>query len=334
MRSVINIFIQASLCVFILSGCDTRRKIVERFTSDITIEIDWSAAQLEKHHGTSIWIFPHKGGSPIVVQTQDASETVKLPMDSYSFLVFNEDVDTHEFIDFSGTDRYETFKAHVKTLELPARYNKADGTNAASSPNVLAVDRLGEYQVTREMTSSSERHVIKFKPQRVVTLITVIADICGMDNTAVTGHALSVSGLADGLNLSTLKATGGAVTHIATLNDRRYHPGSISDGTMTARFYSFGRPEGTIAVKAEGVPNIATMFFKMRGKMPNDTYYHDPIETEVSQHIRDKEVLESAITIYLETVMLPYVPDENDPGAGFDADISDWGDEIVTEIPI
>lgn len=320
-----------------ITGCDTRRDIIDNdAVLWVRFEMDWSQSNLTERNGASVWFFPHDGSRPTVKLTHSDRDSVKLSKGDYSVLVFNETVSDHDYIRFRGTDRYETFEAYAKPITPSARYSKADSDPTASAPNILAVARLEKFTVTREMLSCDTRPTLSFTPQCVITFVTLTIHLNGVENIAASGSALSLSGMAEGLSLATGAPTRNTVTHLAVLGERRFDEGSTTNGTLTARFNSFGLLNTSVG--SSGSRNIITLYLRMRGKLPNGSYDLDPIEVDITGIINEFEV---GGDIYISEEIqipdeIPDVPDENnpDPDSGFDADVKDWGPPVITEIPI
>lgn len=319
-----------SLTVLLFSACDTRREIHEDKGLWTRIAIDWSEANIDPN-GASIWIFPHDGREPIVVLTNDTKDSVRLRKGEYSLLVFNETVSEHQFIEFRGTDNYSTFAAYCKPLKTSNKYVKA-GDNTASSPNVLASASYDNLTITREMIESDSRPSLTFKSKRVVSLVNVVVHIEGVDNAARSGSALSLSGMAEGVNLSTGKTLSTSVRHMAILNNRTYYPGDLGAGTMSSSFYSFGLTD--MLTKSSGTQNVVMFYFKLR-----DGSDFPAVERNVTNIIERTDGMQIIFNITMGAkgtpeITLPYVPDADLPGSGFDAEVEDWGEVVNIDIPI
>lgn len=328
-KSSLILFVGILLLIGLLGSCDTRREILEEEGVWVRVEMDWSQSQLTSRNGASIWFFPRNGSKPIVKLTHEEIDSVKLSRGDYSLIVFNETIYDHNYIAFRGVDKYETFEAYAKPITPSNRYNKS--SQSASSPDLLAIARVDRFSVTREATRGL-RPLIHVMPKQVINLVTVIVHVKGLDNVAASGSALSLGGLSDGVNLSTGRATTIPVTHLATLNAKTFNAGSFTEGTMTAQFNSFGLIKALDGTNSG--QNIVTLYFRLRGKLPNGSYDLQPMEINVTDIIYQSESEYKVVVEIKDKVVIPYVPDENNPGSGFDADVEDWGPPIITEIPL
>lgn len=320
------------LCL-IFSSCDTRWKIYDKFEVWVHVKIDWSNLS-QRPNGTTIAFFPQTRTDlkPIFLITNSINDSIRLPEDTYSILVFNETLTGHDNLAFKGTTRYETFEAYIKPITTKVDYYIPEGEYLVASPSVLAIDRLENFRVTQAAILSKAKITLNFKPQKVLSSTILKVHIKGMNNVAKKGSMASISGLANGMNLSTGKLSTTPVTQVFTLNSKLFESGSTTNGTMSGSFICFGMVE-----QGTGIQNTVSLYFRLR----NETDL-DRIERNVTGRI---EIIEEELhTIYkveigLEApqdaiIVLPNVPDTEKPGAGFDADVNDWGDEEVVDVPL
>lgn len=319
------------LIIILVSAYGTHREIFNDKGVWAQITIDWSKANINPN-GASVWIFPHDGGKPIVFLTNDTRDSVKLRRGKYSLLVFNETITEHQFIRFRGTNHYSTFEAYCKPTTVTGKYVKADSDPSASTPNLLASDHLDYLEITTEMIENNDRPQLNFTPKRVVSLVSITIHIQGVENAAKSGSAVSLSGIAEGVNLSTGKRSSSAVRHMAPLNNREFYPENPKSGTLSASFNTFGLTD--MQTRGNGVENLISIYIKLRDGSSLPT-----IERNVTDKIERVEGVELKFKITmgaenLPEFELPDVPDANISGPGFDAEVEDWGEEENVDLPI
>lgn len=238
----------------------------------IPMHIDWSQSKLvvEKIHRTSIWVFSHQGKAPVeyLLEGDVSNTTLKLPVGSYSLLVFNETIDNDDWrsISFSGTDAYETFTAYARPDTKNPKQGYSDEI-IALPPDALAVWSLDLLEVTPEMvTVTQTRAALKAnhraidKENQAIDKATAAVDAALAPFTQVTplpmtriinieayvfnlSSAFSVTahmqGVTQGVVLATGKPLEQTVTHRITLNGREYDTPDKKSGTTKASFLAF-----------------------------------------------------------------------------------------------
>lgn len=327
------------LCL-ILSSCDTRWKIYDKFEVWVHVKIDWSNLN-QRPNGTTIAFYPQTRTDiePIFLITNSINDSIRLPQDTYSVLVFNETLTGHDNIYFRGTTRYETFEAYIKPTTVSNKYYIPEGEYAVASPSILAIDRLENFRITQAAILSKARITLNFKPQRVLSTTILKVHIRGMNNVAKSGSSASISGLANGINLSTGRLSSTPVTQVFTLNNKLFESGSITQGTMSGSFVCFGIIDNEIETKSktQNVQNLASLYFRLRNETDLDRIDRNvtgriEVITEGNQIIYKVEI---GLDVPSDPIIvLPDVPDTEKPGAGFDADVGDWGDEEVVDVPL
>lgn len=330
---LISIYLLLLLALSV-SGCDTRRTIYQDSWVNVEVSFDWDnlsrATKLDDvlPNGATIAIFPVSGylEEPIFKQTNYTVTNVWLPIGVYNIVVFNETISGHDYIQFTGTDSYDTFEAHWETSQVKEEYSRSGiDEMIIDTEDFLLVERLEGFEITYEMSDSETTQRLSFTPEVVNKLMSVTAHIEGMVNvSSATSSLLYIDGMALGYAMSTGQATGDKAIHLNTLGSKSYYDGSEEDGTMTASFYTFGDAASETRVDE----NIATLSFALR-----DGTTHPDIEVDISDQLSESNDL-SEISIEVGTnseIVLPDVENTEEFG-GMDVDLGGWGEEIVIQL--
>ncbi len=323
------------LLLLSVSGCDTRRHIYQDGWVTIGYTINWDElARASKGgevapNGATLAIFPVSGmlEEPIFKQTNYMTGEIALPIGVYNIVVFNETVSGHDYIQFTGTESYDTFQAYWEQSTVTAQYARSSSDQMIiDTEDFLLVERLEGYEVTYDMLESDETPQLYFTPEVVNKLMTVTAHIKGMVNvSAATSSLLYMEGMSLGYMMSSGEPTTDKSTHLTNLEEMSYYDGSESDGTMSASFYTFG--DAASETRADD-DNVATLSFALR-----DGTTHPDIAENVSDQLSDSNDLsEINVVVGLNSdITLPDVAN-TEAGEGMSADVGGWGEEIVIQL--
>jgi hypothetical protein len=330
------------LALLLLHACevtglqDTRRPILDGLGQVVRLQFDWTQSGLD-HNATSvatIWFFPTDGSTPRVLRTNHERDSIYLPPDTYHVLAFDgtEDYGDHPYIAFRGTTTYQTFEAYAKPLPISPRFTPRamDFPDPAYTPGIFAVAR-DTIQIHRR-TGTASAPTFTFTPRPITGTLTVTAHIKDLIYTAESGHALSISSMAAGVNLATGRPTPQPITHYAVLNHRTFD--TTPDGTPT--------PDGTLAATLtifglSGISPNNLQFSIILRDSHNDQIDEFIVERDVTGHFNQATIdgginIQMAIALDLTIgigtdpwdppIIAPYAPPG---GSGFTVDIGGWG---------
>ncbi len=335
MRRGITILTSLLLLLPILCGCDTRRYIYQDGWATIEYDINWEElAKATKNseeipNGATLAIYPVTGylEEPIFKQTNYTEGEIALPVGVYNIIVFNETVNGHDYIQFTGESSYETFEAHWETTRVKSEYSRSGSDEMIlDTEDFLLVERLEGFEVTYDMLDEPESIHLSFTPVVVNKLMTVVAHVQGAVNVSSSRSSLLyIEGMADGYCMGSGKPTQDKTTHLMSLESVIYYDGSDRDGTMTASFYTFG--DAANETKADD-DNIARMSFALR-----DGTTHPDVEVNISDQLSESDDLsEIDVVVGVDpTITLPDVDDTENAG-GMSADVGGWSTEIVIDL--
>lgn len=327
MKLPVLIGIAAGLC---LASCE-RRELTYYNESEITVTADWSRTGLEeeKKYGATLIIYPQDGGAPKTVLMGERSHaTVRLPRGKYDAIIFNRSFDDFSSLAFRGKENLETLEAYAKKVETRS------GTRVIiSAPERLATAVIRNFEVTDEMLGNyapaTTRTFIcpegachmQFIPVPITQKTQVELRIKGLDNLKKAACTMT------GIPLSVFLYNGSIGKELGsqdfTTGNPVFDEGSQTNGKLTGELNLFG-------LSMEEAPQVTLKALLVDGK------------TTVEQQIGDVEVRQNedgngSITIYVDAEApepLPDIKPEEGVNSGFDADVDEWGNETVTEIPI
>lgn len=264
---------------------------------------------------------------------------VEVPIGIYSVLIFNNTVtDFSQRVGFRGMARYETFEYYCKPQ---------DGSGCYYQPDILAVFRLADFEVTGDMVtltgaknrSMSESRLTSAKvsvralsgarPCRLTCNAHLLVHVSGLNNaSAATG---SLKGFASSVFLATGQTSATPVNHTFPLNNPQYYEGQYKNGTIDAGLTILGR----LPVTSRYWVDIT---FRLRREYNGSTTFPTPPDPPCREDITSRletEIDGIRINIEMGTQAGPVItlPDVGAPDeGGFDVDISGWGEEV--SIPI
>lgn len=345
MRKILTILSLCAALVLSITSCDNRREVFsERMVyGKVNIDLDWQMVKSQPNGGTVVFFPDTTSGehfttnTKIIVMMNGTHEEIMVPYMNYKVITFNETYDDFDYIKFRSVDSPEEFEAFTEAIQVNTKYTKSEEDVITSSPDPLYVETVDTVSVVSNPEYDTE-YSLYLTPERVSPLISVRIYIHGMDNMAREGSAASISGLSEGINMSTKSSTDTPVTHLFSIDNRTFFTDSYQEGYTSGQLYIFGVP----AVEpAEGERNILTIYIRLR----NGEDY-PPIEYDITDKLLSLRDHDGTANISLNldiglglthddpAITLPYVEDSQEPGAGFDPHVDDWGDEVDTEIPI
>ncbi|MGN1045478.1 MAG: DUF5119 domain-containing protein, partial [Candidatus Cryptobacteroides sp.] len=180
-----------------------------------------------------------------------------------------------------------------------------------------------DYFYDRPQTDLSAETAVKVpaEPKQVVSKVNIKAHVTGLKYAR--GTTLSfLRGVSAGRDIGLEANSSLTAAHAFILNNRKFDPGSDSDGTITASFLSFGLVGDTDEEKRY---YLDINFVLINGE-------DHPLTFDVTDLISVDVSLSLQLTLNLDLeIVLPEVVGEE--GGGFNTDISEWEDEAV-DIPI
>lgn len=330
----LNHFFIIGILMLAIYGCDTRRDILEDEGVWVRVNIDWTQAGMQPN-GATVWFFPQDRSdlSPTVLRTHASLDSLRLRRGVYSVLVFNDTENDHSGMHFRGTDQYDTFEAYSEYITQRGNITMLAGEPLAVIPEPLATDHIDEFVVTTHPAVSAGRPEIKLTPLSRLYTLDFSVHIKGLDNVVVSSSYATISGMSGGMFLVSHERNDERITHRFGFDSRVWDSGSYKNGKLYSSFSLFGVSGKW--TRAE-LNSYVTLYLKLRDGS-NFT-----VNRDVSQLIRQGSTIKLELNLDMgmgdteqdPEIIVPDVPDPNPgSGSGFDADVEDWGDETIIEVP-
>lgn len=318
------------LLVLCTTSCE-RRELTYYNESEITLTADWSKADLEEEsgYGATAIFYPQQGGKPrTVLMGERGHATIRLPKGKYDAIIFNRSFDDFNNLQFRGEESLKTLEAYAKQVDTWTGtriiISELERLATAVVYNFEVTDEmLGNYApaTTRTSTCPDEACRILFTPTPATLKTQVELCIKGLDNLKKATCTISE------IPLSVFLYDGSVGTELGsqkfTTDSPVFNEGSQTEGKLTGTLNLFGFNKET--------PPLLTL----QAQLIDDK---TTVEQQIGNiDIRKDESGNGIITLYMEadsTEPLPNVKPEGGSGSGFDANVEDWDDETVTEIPI
>lgn len=231
----------------------------------------------------------------------------------YNLLVVNSDT---EVIRFRTTERFETAEAYLPYLDAKSTIQYSDNpaiNRAVRSEMVIPAPDL-------HLVNSVSRHTLTHRANRANDTLTITPITC-LRGLSLEVNLLrsekcraargAISGVAQAINLSTGKITGSSGTMQLTMT---------KDGD---RYKALIQIMGFVSSGAEVPPEDRIKQILRLEFLLVDGSVH-VVETDVSSQI-DPDAPQLIFRIAVAEVEIPDV----EPEGGFDADIGNWGDEVI-----
>ncbi|MGM9791622.1 MAG: DUF5119 domain-containing protein [Candidatus Cryptobacteroides sp.] len=298
-------------------------------TATVLVEPDWRVSGLHPN-GVSVYAFREDDGSlyrrfPPV--SADRQCFVKLPEGDFTLVVMNDS--PQEFggsMVFTGEENLSTFSA----LGLKDETRSKGGEYCIVEPDTLAVSVVSGVHVTPEQidyyydipqTGQAEEPAIEIRtaPQSVISQVNITAHVKGLKYARGTKISY-LRGVAAGYRMGMGENTLEQVNQAFVLNNRKFDPGSDTDGTVWTSFLSFG-------LVGDG-NNDSSYYLELNFVLLNGEEY--PLTFDVTELMTVDVTLTLQLNLNLDIELPESVGDEE---GGFDTDINDWVDEVV-DIPM
>lgn len=335
-------------------------------TAPVRVKVDWSLFRhLEQPDGMSVYVWPRdpEEEEHTFLTHNLNSITLDLEAGFYDAFVYNQSSSEFSTIEFHNLESFEKAEVRVKTIEDAWYSTRAPGTKVGNEPEWLAVDCLMGAEVTEEMVAVAEAEYLAAltqadKNQRarqitksqndIATLIptSVVKKLdvyVHLENMPFLRSAIgAVEGLAEGCYISTKQTTGTPIAHTLEKWSIVYEQDengaeNFMKGAIKATIPTFGLPAGhtgsdgdnKLFVKLLLVDNqtILEMDFPVGEEIADLNTYNG------TQLDENGNVIWPEIHVYWPEP-LPEVEPMGGSNGAFDVGVGDWGDEIVTVLPL
>ncbi|MBQ2134041.1 MAG: DUF5119 domain-containing protein [Bacteroidales bacterium] len=307
-------------------------------TVPMRINVDWSQfVEKETPSGMTVIVYPLDGGAPIFTRSNTISHVlVNLPEGRYNSIVFNQSETEFGTLELRNLNNY--MEAEVVAIQAPTKWYTTKDRNEriVHEPEWFGTDNEENAEVTALMLEQGAKNIrqntkntkggidfIFHTAQNVIHTVNVTVHIKNIYNLRSARAALE--GMAEGYRLGAGKPSTNKVTHLMENWSLTVDPQDPTQGTIKAQLLCFGLPDGHKATPQENIFNLSLLL------VDNKTIVE--YKFEVGHDFEEDDT--AHLTLHLEMDLgdpLPDVKPEGGQGGGFDASVSDWGEEIEHEI--
>lgn len=371
MKKIYLYILVGFIALVAFASCERRELTYDYYPyCDVTIAVDWSTAfpAAEKPKGMSIWSYPKKGGEPIVDQSNNVDQIdIALREGTYDIVVFNQIPSDFGTLGFRGIDKLESLEVYAVEEQLVSKWytSKADeGEHILRQPEKFAVIVYRDFVVTEDMvedtratrfkaksetasetTKAETKSHLSLTPRRVTYDAKINIRVKGIHNLRSVRAA--VSNMAEGYEINNNRGNITPATHIITESTKQ---GSYGEGVVSMTYTTFG-----LMGDKDNPSYASTDFEYWKGKLhlevllvDNKTVKEFDFDLDDSiVKIIEKKAGDGTPLIELELLIngdlldekvppiaLPDVKPEGGSAGGFSAEVDDWGDEEIVDIPI
>lgn len=331
-------------------------------TAPVKINVDWSKFNhIEQPTGMTVYVWPHN------VEDEDEhttfithnlnSVTLNLEAGLFDAFVFNQSYSEYSTLEFYSLSSFDKAEARVKQSKSSWYSTKEPATKVGEEPEWLAIDCLQDIEVTDDMvkkaeeeylasmhktakTTASQNEVATLVPKSIIKKIDIYIHL---DNVPYLRSALgAIENMAEGCYISSKTTTANQVTHTLESWGLIYDKDengidNLMKGAIKATVSTFGLPAGHT-----GAPEENNLFIKLL-LVDNETILSQnfPIGDLIADlnSYNGTQTDENGNPIWPEIHIywperLPEVEPVGGGEGAFDIGVSDWGDEIVTILPL
>lgn len=337
-------FIYLATMLLVATSCTHKDLcMMHPHAAPMRINVDWSQfIENETPSGMTVIVYPQDGGEPIFTRSNTISHVlVNLPVGRYNSIVFNQSETEFGTLELRNLNNYQT--AEVVAIQAPTKWytTKDQNERIVHEPEWFGTDNEENAEVTAQMLEQSTKdfaqniggtrttkggiELMTLKPQNVIHTIHVTVHIQNIYNLRSARAALE--GIAEGYKLGAGKRSANKVTHLMENWSLTLDPQDPTQGNIKAQLLCFGLPEGHRATPQENIFNLSLLL------VDNKTILD--YKFEVGHDFDEDET--AHLTLHLEIDLgdpLPDVKPEGGEGGGFDASVSDWGEEIEHDVEL
>lgn len=334
----------------LIFSCERRPlEVYEEPVALVRVDIDWMEHFGQKPHGMMMLVYDetdslYKAIGPV---HEVESQVLSLEVGTYKLVFCNyPDEGTFNFSrlgnHYYASARAEWMKGYPYSYwekeayrEAPEDIGVAVDTIAITEDMVRSDIRFVEYTHRNELNSDTTQFVFNEVPDPMTVKLIVKAKV--KRRHSISTIDASISGMADGFNLSQINRT----TERATFripNDEwhraKYGTEADSMGIIYAEITSFGLPHGKeLLSERDSIDNVLTFHFVLTNdsvqdfsyKVGKDIKYLAPTGKE-AQIRKRQDLHDLKIELDLsEVIVIPVTPSTR-TGQGFDAKVDEWED--------
>ncbi len=322
-----------------LCGCQHKDLCyMHSHTVPVRVHVDWEKFNSkEVPTGMTVMAFQQGGGNPVKVLSNVTTHAdIHLTAGVHHTVVFNQSVTEFGSLEFRNMESYD--KAEVIAGPAPTKWytTKHKNEKTAHEPEWFGTSKVEGTEITNEMIDKVVHASIQgargdefaghihHTPKNVIYTLKVTVHIKNIYN--LRSARAAISGMAEGYMIGKGDYSTTQVTHLLekwTLGKDETDP---TRGYIQTTIQCFGLPAGHKGTAAENTLNLELLLADNKTQLNAQLAAGDKFVK-----VGENGELKLHLTIELADP-LPDVKPEGGSSGGFDATVTDWGDEIEHEI--
>jgi hypothetical protein len=339
-------------------------------TAPVKVNVDWSFFRhLERPTGMTAYVWSQNNPKKNTTFLTHSLNSIKLNLEQgvYDAFVYNQSEAEYSTIEFHNLDDFNKAEARVIQVKSNWLSTKQPVTKVGAEPEWLAIDCVRDIEVTEEMVARAEAEYLATLPEankqlqqgkatreatrtenEVGPLVpkSIIKNIdiyVHLENLPYLRSALGAIGdMAEGCYISTGQPTERHITHTVGTWGLIYDTTSsggvdLMKGAIKVSLSTFGLPAGHQGKPEENNLYIRLLLVDNETILEKDFPVGDIIanlnEYNGTKLDENGNPLWPEIHVYWPEP-LPEVEPVGGGGGAFDVGVSEWGDEIVTILPM
>ena len=343
-------------------------------TAPVQVNVNWNEfLHIEQPTGMTVFVWPENPEEEnyrFITHNLNMI-TLDLEAGNYNAFVYNQTESEYATIEFHNLEDYETAEARVRETKSDW-YTKLPDTKVGSEPEWLAIDCVEGIEVTEGMVAVAEEeyfagipeaekhHDYKYSntqkktkdgtksvydigtlvPKSIIKNVDLYVHLENLPYLRSSRGA--VSDMAEGCYIASQKTTKGHVTHTLESWKVEYEQDeelgvNMMKGAIKVSLSTFGLPDGHSGKPSDNTLLIKLLLVDNQTLLEQEFHIGDQLadlnEYDGSQLDEKGNPKWPEIHVYWPEPLPEVEPFGGSDGA-FDIGVGDWGDEIITELPL
>ena len=301
------------------------------------INVNWSDfMEYETPTGMTVIVYPQDGNAPVITKSNDISHVlVNLPVGNYNAIVFNQSETEFGSLQLKNLNNYQ--QAEAITVEAPTKWytTKDNNERIVHEPEWFGTDNEENAEVTAQMIEQitqeysqstgtsrglkSGIELMNLKAQNIIHTVNITVNIKNIQNLRSARGALL--GIAEGYKLGAGRRSTNKVTHLVEEWSLTTNTQDPTQGTINAKILCFGLPDGHKGTPKENTFTLSLLLTDNKTIIDYTFEVGDQFEEDITAHL----TLNMNIDL---PEPLPNIKPEGGEGGGFNASVTEWGEEI------
>lgn len=335
-------------------------------TAPVEVDIDWNKFRhIEDPTGMTAYVWsqdPEEEAHSFV--SHNINEiTLNLESGHYNAFVFNQTAAEYATLQFFDMDDHQKAQVKVAPTKSPWYTTKLPDSKLGTEPEWLAIGNIEDFEVTEEMVAIAEEEFLAGLPEAnkhakartvtrsqfniaTITPISIIKQVdlyVHLENLVFLRSGLgAIEGMAEGCYISTRQTSSQIVTHSIDSWSVKYDiddtgAENLMKGAIKASITTFGLPAGHTGSPEDNILYVRLLLVDnqtlLEMEFPIGDILKDLNSYDGTQTDENGNVIWPQVHVYWPEP-LPEVEPVGGTGGAFDVGVGEWGDEIITTLPL